>query len=87
MSNVPCKSILYALLNSNQPLDVLIREESQVLEMALEWFNTHFFVVNDEVKTEKIKFLLNYVIHKDVKLVKLLSIYIDSRLSWDCHVE
>lgn len=88
--NVPCTSTLYAddttLLNSGKNLEELINIERQSLETALEWFRLNFLTVNDQ-KTEQITFSLNHDIYKDIQPVKLLGIHLDSRLSWEGHVE
>uniref|UniRef100_A0A1B6HS55 Reverse transcriptase domain-containing protein n=1 Tax=Homalodisca liturata TaxID=320908 RepID=A0A1B6HS55_9HEMI len=88
--NVPCPSILYAddttLVNCNKDLDKLIIQEKHALDIAIEWFHSNSLIVNDQ-KTETIVFSLDHSIYKEYKPVKLLGIHIDSRLSWDCHME
>uniref|UniRef100_A0A1B6KT88 Reverse transcriptase domain-containing protein n=2 Tax=Graphocephala atropunctata TaxID=36148 RepID=A0A1B6KT88_9HEMI len=87
--NVPCKSVLYAddttLLNSNNITQNLISEQELSLKKAIEWFQANFLVVNDD-KTEKISFTLDNMF-ENFKTVKLLGIYLDSKLNWECHVQ
>uniref|UniRef100_A0A1B6K9Q5 Reverse transcriptase domain-containing protein n=1 Tax=Graphocephala atropunctata TaxID=36148 RepID=A0A1B6K9Q5_9HEMI len=87
--NMPCPTILYAddtkLLNCDKALDNLIIEQNNSIDMTLEWFKSNGLMVNNS-KTEKIIFSLNWEIVQNSKPVKLLGIHLDSRLSWDSHI-
>lgn len=88
--NMPCRSVLYAddttLLNCNEDIESLMQQEEQAMKAAFEWFKANFLIVNSN-KTESIIFSLDHRIYKDIKPVKLLGLHLDSRLSWDDHID
>lgn len=89
-SNIPCKTVLYAddttLLNSCKQFDELISIKNSSVDSAAKWFEANFLKINND-KTENICFSLDYNIYTNFNPVKLLGIHLDSRLSWECHVQ
>lgn len=90
--NMPCPSILYAddttLLSSEKTIDNLLTGQKRILDAANEWFGSNSLVINKD-KTEHIFFSLDVNIINVINCnhVKLLGIYLDSKLNWDVHVQ
>jgi hypothetical protein len=59
-----------------------------VMEQATLWFNANQLKINSE-KTENIIFTLNKPLSDDTEYnyVKLLGIYLDSKLTWETHTQ
>lgn len=86
--SVPSKLICYAddttIFCSSDQLDNLKSDMDLSLSDISVWFRANFFLLN-ESKTHSLIFSLRQVVN-DVDSVKLLGIFLDPKLTWNCHI-
>ena len=95
-SNVRCETILFAddttLYNSNPDINFLNHTISDSFIEASHWFTANGLSLNASSKTQRILFSLKNTLNSNccnmtVPNVKLLGIIIDSKLTWDSHID
>ena len=89
--NLLCKVLLYAddtsLLLAGNNLMSLVERLNYMLIKASEWFNDNFLIINEDKTVQKYFSLRAMGCENEVDSIKLLGVYLDTKLTWQEHTK